>query len=344
ELVNSADDKTVSILSDEPLVIGNVNGGNGWGYDNYYIGMLDEFSIYRGAMSASKIKEHFESQGSDMIAYFPMDEMGESTPNVIYGEAVAQNGYAESVDGLKGGAIRFDDTYYLTQPVYDAVNVGEKDFSIELWVNSTDQDGYLFCLGTHNKTNVEGGTGNWIGLERKNGFLTFTIDDDAVKTDCKIDDANDVFDGRWHHIACVRNFADKTMQLYIDGQVRASVAAVKTGAINFSPTELIFIGGDDESGNRTFAGVIDELIMYPKALAAEEVEEQYNYLRLSAIQEILAGSTTARYTVVDAFSGRIVRTAVGADRTDIVDNLQQGIYVLVVEDGATMQTYKFVKR
>ncbi|MDE6393813.1 MAG: putative Ig domain-containing protein, partial [Duncaniella sp.] len=41
ELVNSADDKTVSILSDEPLVIGNVKGCDGWGYDNYYIGMLD---------------------------------------------------------------------------------------------------------------------------------------------------------------------------------------------------------------------------------------------------------------------------------------------------------------
>ena len=344
ELVGTADDKTVSILSDEPIVIGNVNGGEGWGYDNYYDGMLDEFSIYRGVMSASKIKEHFESQGSEMIAYFPMDEMGDTTPNLIYGEATAQGATPVSVDGLKGGAIEFDDTYYLTQPVYDAINMGEKDFSIELWVNSTDDDGYLVCIGTHNHTNVEGGTGNWIGLERKGGYLCFSIDDDVNKTDCKLADAADVFDGRWHHLVCVRKYADKTTQLYVDGRECATAAGVKTGALNFSSTELMFIGGDDEEGNRIFAGKIDELMMYPKALTPEEIEEHYNYLRLTALREVLAGSATARYTVVDAFSGRIVRTAVGDDRADIVDNLQQGIYVLVVEDGATMQTYKFVKR
>ena len=344
ELIATADDKTVSILSDEPLVIGNVNGGDGWGYDNYYTGMLDEFSIYRGVMSASKVKEHFESQGSDMVAYFPMDEMGDTTPNLIYGEATSQEGSTISVDGLKGGAIQFNDSYYLTQPIYDAINMGEKDFSIGLWVNSTDEDGYLFCVGTHNRTNVEGGTGNWIGLERKNGYLSFTIDDDVNKTDCKLTDANHVFDGKWHHIVCIRKYADKTMHLYIDGQESATATGVKTGALNFSATELMFIGGDDEAGNRTFAGVMDELMIYPRALSTDEIEEQYNYLRLSAIQEILAGSETARYTVVDAFSGRIIRTAVGVDRADIVDNLQQGIYVLVVEEGDSMQTYKFVKR
>ena len=38
------------------------------------------------------------------------------------------------------------------------------------------------------------------------------------------------------------------------------------------------------------------------------------------------------------------RTAVGSDRTDIVDSLQQGIYILVIEDGKELRTYKFVKR
>ena len=344
ELLATKEDLTNTILSDEPLVIGNVNGGDGWGYDNFYTGMLDEFSIYRGVMSASKVKEHFESQGSEMIAYFPMDEMGETTPNMVYGEATAQKGTTISIDGLKGGAIEFDDTYFLTQPIYDAINMGEKDFSIELWARSIDDDGYLLCIGTHNKTNVEGGTGNWIGLERKNGYLCFSIDDDIKKTDCKLDDASSIFDGEWHHIVCVRNYADKTMKLYIDGKESATENNVATGALNFSATELMFIGGDDESGNRIFAGAIDELTIYPKALSADEVEEHYNYLRLSEIEDIIAGSATARYTVVDAFSGRIIRTAVGVDRADIVDDLQQGIYVLVVEDGQSMQTYKFVKR
>lgn len=344
ELVANGDDPTLVIDSDdEPLVIGDVTA-----FNSTYNGLLDELSIYRGVMSASKVKEHFESTGTDYIAYFPMDEIGETTPNLVYGEATAKNGAAISVNGLKAGAIEFDNTYYLTQPVYDAINMGEKDFSIELWARSTDDDGYLYCIGTHNKTNVEGGTGNWIGLERTGNLLRFTIDDDVTKTDCTLADASNVFDGNWHHIVCVRNFAEKTTALYIDGEEAALKTNVGTGAINFSATELFFIGGDDEptigKENRTFAGAMDELIVYPKALSKDEISEHYMLLRLSEIQDIAAESANARYTVVDAFSGRIIRTAVGADRADIIDTLQQGIYILVVEDGVSMRSYKFVKR
>ena len=345
ELKNSADDKTGAINSDgQALVIGNVN----FDFNNNYTGMLDELSIYRGVMSASKVKEHYETSGADYVAYFPMDDISETTPNMSYGEATAVNGQPISVNGVKGGAISFDGSYYLTQPVYDAIQMGDKDFSIELWMRSTDDDGYLFCIGTHNTTNVEGGTGNWIGLERTGSLMRFSIDDNVKKTDCTLTDASGVFDGNWHHVVCVRKVAEKTTLLYVDGVEVASTSNVATNAINFAATELFFIGGDDEptagKENRTFNGDIDELTIYSKALSPEEVVEQYNMLRLSEIEDIMAESENARYTVVDAFSGRILRTAVGSDRTDIVDSLQQGIYILVIEDGKELRTYKFVKR
>lgn len=48
--------------------------------------------------------------------------------------------------------------------------------------------------------------------------------------------------------------------------------------------------------------------------------------------------------MVDALSGIIVRTAVGTDRSDIVDSLGRGVYILVVEEGQTRRCFKFVKR
>lgn len=344
ELVKSDNDISGAIVTNEPLTIGNVNVN----FDNGFNGMLDELSIYRGVMSAAKVKEHYTSTGNEFAAYYPMDDISDSTPNMAYGSAVSNTGSAYSTTGLKGGAMTFDDSYYLTQPIYDAINFGEKDFSIELWARSTDDDGYLFCIGTHNTSNVAGGTGNWIGLERTGGLLRFTIDDNVKKTDCTLSDASGVFDGEWHHITCVRNNAEKATILYVDGSEVARQTGVTTGAINFSASELFFIGGDDEptagKEHRTFAGDMDELIVYSKALTPEEVEEHYNLLRLSEIEDILSVSATARYTVVDALSGRVIRTAVGEDRTDIIDSLSQGIYLLVVEDGKSLQTYKFVKR
>ena len=145
-----------------------------------------------------------------------MDELGSTTPNKVTGEATVNGTGIEVVGGLKAGALSFNNDGYLTQPVYDALSMGENDFTVEMWVKSTDEDGYLFCVGTHNKANVDGGTGNWIGLERKkndkNNYLCFSIDDDAKKSDCKLDDATAVFDGNWHHIAAVRDFAAKTMR------------------------------------------------------------------------------------------------------------------------------------
>lgn len=344
ELAASGDDLTTSISNaNEPLVIGDVTA-----FNSTYIGLLDDLSIYRGVMSASKVKEHFESAAADYVAYFPMDEIGETIANLAYGDATVNNTVALSTKGVKAGAIEFDNSGYYTQPVYDAINFGDKSFSIELWARSTDDDGYLFCIGTHNHANVEGGTGNWIGLERTGSLLRFTIDDDKTKTDCTLSDASDVFNGDWHHIACVRNVDEKATILYIDGNEVARAANVATEAIKFAASELMFIGGDDEptagKENRTFAGTIDELLIYPKALTAEEVTEHYMLLRLSEIDDIVAESPNASYTVVDAFSGRIIRSAIGVDRTDIIDNLQKGVYILIVENGTTRNCYKFVKR
>ena len=339
ELKNTAEDATGAVnCPNELLIIGNSADLN-----NTLNGSLDELAIYQGAMSAAKVKERFETTGKE-LAYFPMDELGETTPNKVFGEAAVNGTGIQVVEGLKAGALSFNDNGYLTQTIYDAINMGESDFTIEMWMKSTDDDGYLLCIGTHNTTNVSGGTGNWIGLERKNGYLCFSIDDDAKKTDCKLDDASAAFDGNWHHIAAVRDFAGKTLTLYVDGQEVQKAEGVTTGALNQSATELMFIGGDDESGNRTFAGAIDELVITPKALSAAEVEANYDLLKLSGIEDVTFNNANATYTVVDAMSGIIIRTAVGVDREDILDGLDKGVYILVVEDGKTSNNYKFVKQ
>ena len=336
ELIGTQADGTGAInCPTEDFVIGNVNVA----FNNPFNGMLDELSIYRGAMSPAKVKEHFEAEATEYLAKLPMDEVGETTPNEVLGAATV-NGSTTLAEGVKSGAISLDGTSFLTQPMYDKINMGERDFTAEMWIKTTDADGYAFCIGSHNHTNVEGGTGNWIGLEIKNG-THFTIDDDKTKTDCIGADIND---GKWHHVACVRDYAAKTMRLYIDGQESASVENVATLGINCSATELLYIGADDEA-NRGLEGTIDEFVIYPAALTPEKIAENYELYRLSEVNEIIAGgSERARCTIVNPFSGVIVRTAIGAASEELIDTLAPGIYILVIEDAGQTQTYKFVKR
>ncbi len=287
-------------------------------------------------------------------AYFSFDAVGATTVANDYktGTEATINGSVGSTEGVSNGAISYDGNGYLTQPLYEELMFGSSDFSIELWMKSTDDDGYLFCLGTHNTSNVEGGTGNWIGLERlKNDNtdrLSFSIDDNVAKTDCYALTPSAFFDGEWHHIVCVRNAEAKSMAIYIDGKHNIGSNNVGTGAINFDSRELMFIGGDDEPTagreNRTFNGTIDELTIYPHVLSAEEIKANYDRLAPSAVEEIIAESGNADFTVVDVFSGRIVKTAKGAGGKGITQGLDNGMYILMVENGSSKETHKFIKK
>lgn len=288
---------------------------------------------------------------SGRAAYFSFDTVGaETVLNDYKGTTATINGTVGSEDGVCNGAITFSGNGYLTQPIYEELMFGKEDFSIELWMKSTDDDGYLFCIGTHNKTNVEGGTGNWIGLERlKNEStdrLCFSIDDDVTKSDCYALTPSAYFDGEWHHIVCVRNAAANSTSIFIDGKQNMTNNNTATGALNFDPKELMWIGGDDEptSGreNRTFNGTIDELTIYPFVLSKEEVLANYERLAPSAVEEIIAASGNADFSVVDVLSGRIVKTAKGEAGKGITNGLEKGIYVLVIDNGSTKETHKFL--
>ena len=176
----------------------------------------------------------------------------------------------------------------------------------------------MLFKGSHAANAANGTTGHWVGLERhSNGSLGFIIDDNVTKSETRLSDANAYFDGNWHHAAAVRDFAGKTLTLYIDGKQVSQATGIKTGAIADN-NEPLLLGCSDETA-RPYEGLLDEVIIHPTALSAD--------------------------TVVDAFSGITLRKATGHDAQSITNGIQPGVYVLVIETpGAEMETYKFVKK
>lgn len=286
-------------------------------------------------------------------AYFSFDEIGATSVANDYktGTYADIHGEVTASGGILNGGVSFGGKGYLTQPIYDELQFGNEDFSIELLMKSTDDDGYLFCIGTHNKTNVEGGSGNWVGLERlKNSStdrLCFSIDDDVTKSDCYALNPSNFFDGNWHHVVCVRNAVAKTTSIYIDGKQNMTNTNVGTGPLKFNPTELMWIGGDDEptSGreNRTFNGDIDELYVYPFVLSPDDVKASFERYDLSAVDKLIAESGDARITIVDALSGRVVKEAKGEAGVSLTSGLEKGVYVLVIERNGEKKTRKFIR-
>ena len=290
-----------------------------------------------------------ENSSIEIMAYYPFEVVDDITPNEIasqYASQAKSNGAfsgtfvgGETVEGKVGNALKLSGKSVYVQNAYQELDINDNSFSVEFWMNSNSKaDTYLLLYGS-----IQSPTGNWFGVEHKNGdTFRFSIDDDVTKTEVGITDASTrVFDGNWHHIVAVRDFEAKSLTLYIDGEIAESKTEVATGPI-VCPDENLVIGGTDTYNfDASYNGLIDELYIYRGTLSNSKVKEHYE---ASAALHSVYSSGNSRFTVVNALSGFVVCSAIGENRYDIIDSLDPGIYILVVENGSKVQNYKFIKR
>lgn len=305
------------------------------------------------------------------LAYFPFDETaGTSAVNSVYGRAEAVNFTPTWISGVRQQALELPATpanRRMEQASYDDLQLGTKDFSVELWFRSdggTGVDWYLFHKGSHTKNASTGATGKWMGLQYKNGNLTFGIDDDVTKSNLDIP-ATQYFNGEWNHVVCVRDGETKTLKMYINGVFQGEVTD-KTGDI--SESEMFVIGNCNVNFNTPFTGAIDELQIYEGAMSAAKAKERYeankptgistertlrpdvNVYPLYFTDEItiefpVEVSGRAMVSMYSAAGTLVYQTAYMVDGGATLyisglEGLPKGAYMVVVEVGTT----KFVKK
>ena len=305
------------------------------------------------------------------LAYFSFDETtGTSAVNSVYGKAEAVGFVPTWINGIRQQALELPATpatRRMEQPSYDQLRLGTGDFSVELWFRSNGGDGvdwYLFHKGSHAKNASTGATGKWVGLQYKNGNLTFGIDDDVTKSNLDIP-ATQYFNGEWNHVVCVRDGETKTLKMYINGVFQGEVTD-KTGDI--SESELFVIGNCNVNFNTPFTGAIDELHVYGGAMSAAKAKERYELNKPTGISEetvfhsdlniyplyfkdeitvefpaeISGCTTVSMYSSTGTLVHRIAYVVDGGAVLYIsgLDSLPKGTYLIVVEAGTT----KFVKK
>lgn len=271
------------------------------------------------------------------LAQLPFEEVGETTPNLVFGNATvrALTGVAPTqIDGVVGKAILFDGSHnYVRQENYDAIQLGEKDFSIEFWFKTSDPQAYIFHKGSIDY--------NWVGLELKNGLLKFAVDDDVVKSECS-GEITPYLDNTWHHCVAVREHSQKKMYLYVDGIL---LGEATDGSGNISDNgENMVIGNSNIYFDNFFAGAVDEFCLYEGAMSVNQVQDRYNALKEAAgIGDINVDvPSVAKLTLVDATTGIVIARGVGAVE-NVTANVAPGVYVLLIENGKSRETRKFVK-
>jgi len=176
----------------------------------------------------------------------------------------AQNGlgdYALEFDGI-------DDYVTIGIPLVDHSH----NMTVEAWFNTTNS-------GTFNSIAT---------IEKKasgtNDYLQILTDPNGK---VYLDDANDApviitaesyNDGKWHHVAFVRNTAIKTIYLYVDGDLKGTQTYTVSGPIDpdhelrFGNSEYT-AGGANPNGSYLMDGMLDDIKVWDDVRTAEEIRE-----------------------------------------------------------------------
>ncbi|MEI6808143.1 MAG: LamG-like jellyroll fold domain-containing protein [bacterium] len=177
----------------------------------------------------------------------------------------AFNGAAPSVDarvGFCSGAFKGTNNNYvlLGGPVINGAN-----FTVAAWVKSTDTNrsaiistysgsgpGYALEFNGDGSTNVR-------------GKVAFVVDDGALGMKAAASVMNDLNDGRWHHIAGVRD--TDIIHLYVDGD---RVCSAYIGAYGSVGSGGPYVARYGVTGKYLLCN-IDEVLITPRALSDAEV-------------------------------------------------------------------------
>lgn len=183
----------------------------------------------------------------------------------------------QRVPGLVGSALRFNgiDQYFELPATTPGLNVGEDDFTIELWIRTTQS--------VKPPPSIVDKRGR-----QPLGYLIFAY---QGRPALQIADGSrgrgpfwsvSVADGRWHHVAgIVKRLPPQPAALFVDG-VRQDIRNNEDVTLtNLDVPQPLWLGRHHANGyvdreDIYFQGDIDELTFYRRALTGAEIRSIYH--------------------------------------------------------------------
>jgi hypothetical protein len=142
------------------------------------------------------------------------------------------------------------------------------DFSVTMWVKTTDTAGSAGAQWWSGKGLVDGEVGgggaDW-GTSIVNG--KFVIGVGAPGGDTTVASSVNINDGAWHHLVATRNNTTGAMAVYVDSTLTGSGTG-PTGSRTFSPSFRI---GGLQPGYNYLNGTLDDVRLYDRVLTMDEI-------------------------------------------------------------------------
>lgn len=162
--------------------------------------------------------------------------------------------------------------------------VGPQVFSIELWFNTTTNDGGKLVGFGNNQTGMSSNYDRHIYM-MNDGQLVFGVYNNQTVT---IETPNVYNDGQWHYVVATYNSSTGAVALYVDGQLIGTNSTSsaqnysgywRVGGDNLNAWNLDPWGSNSQGTTQPhsyyFNGTIADVAVYPTALSAAQVAAHY---------------------------------------------------------------------
>jgi hypothetical protein len=212
--------------------------------------------------------------------------------------------------GITGKGLEFTGSGYINLGRCFGDNV-RNAVTVSAWINPGATTGDYQAIIWHGGPGYETFTLYILPNTNEIGFSTFGTTPSWFSAD-----ANNLFDGNWHHLAATFNSPEKI--IYLDGVAIAKLNV--PGTIDSGQGYDLLIGSSIVSGSPTYLydGLIDEVRIYNYALTSSEIGSVYNAVKTSAVKyftediSICEGSSYNGWTTSGQYK-RTLKAASGAD-------------------------------
>jgi len=241
--------------------------------NNEYIGKNFTF-VNVSVFDAESNVSAFINWNHSLVGYWSFNEgFGTKTEDKSeYGNNGSIKNGVSWIYGRFGEALKFNGVDgYVDVSDNASLDLGDDDFSIELWVKHgevTDHSGYVVKGGSTRSESVDGEPTYCV--RHYQSSPVFFIEDGV--NDVSIHASTLTEDNSWHHIVGVRE--GDYIKIYVDGKLEGqSDASIVGSTDNEYP---LVIGRQASNAGQYLNGIIDEVRIWNRALSPEEINASYN--------------------------------------------------------------------
>ncbi len=181
-----------------------------------------------------------------------------------YGNDGVLQGSPTWTAGRFGGGLEFDGNNYVDIPYAESIDVGDGDFSIEVWFKYEEAAEAGSLVWAYN---VGGGEPQiWIRTHPKDNNITGLVWDGVVPDGPIVETPSAYNDNQWHYLAFV--YEAKALGVYVDGEL-VGEAEANEGSASVDAYGIHL--GQRVDGDNRYIGVLDEFRLWTRALSESEI-------------------------------------------------------------------------